>query len=804
MRRCPLKSPKRRNIQRTPEVPSVATRESVVASPTLVLVWSSDPEIMDALRGATEERLTEYAEIGMLRWLGLNSQAGAVAGTDIARECEALLSWDLWRTMVERGYQPKLPEPNVPARLQVLVVVDALDGQAKPPPLDQMLSETRRALKRRAELTPVLIWLGQKPDVLGQGLEKCWPRIRMEQVAAGGLQVGSEKVMEAVEHLIVALVTSDLVPTIDRLVKREAVEWLVMGASALLVNRRAEAYVHEAVVREILGALVRPVPETDRPRLVDEVADRARRVREALVEEGIAALKEVGWDATASGLAIQECTLSDRRLIEAAFGPYGHALRPGKVSWRDWVRQRVALLSALTEPFAPDPAIGEKLYEHYRRVSEGVEHWYGEKPRGAAPRIVEEYQNLQVFLGAFLDRGLPARTSLDSGLVRLLRERPLPTGVTAALLAVLGMENHLAGDLDLEDACGPSRQIVRAVPTKDDAYLRAAAEADADAIQGEVRRYAHFSRTLASPWGVLLNLLPGWFVATLALQSLLHWSEVKSLAIGGIALLVLGIGEMAYWWLLRARRLLGACQRYILHHLGSRALALMAGTLREYRYWLLHRLQESEAILTELYASLVRRYRQSEQAMQAINTRQSVARQSSLVLFDEEEASEWEARAIKDIVNHLFKGEEVVKEVLRSSGGGFAEVIAAWITSRIWPVPDTPAPSATFVEALDTACGQAVRESARRDLWRAGMIAEKLSPLSQGRRWQWLWQQAHPLGDTVSAESPFTIMLAPRDVLGGRTGEGSQYWNSDWKTALCRQADEEMCIRAIVEGKRGN
>ncbi|MGB9594063.1 MAG: hypothetical protein ACPL7R_07990, partial [Anaerolineae bacterium] len=511
----------------------------------------------------------------MLRWLIPDSRRSDITGADLARECEPLLSWDIWNKMVERGYQPRLPDPGSPARLQVIVVVDALDGQDTVPPLDQMLGEARLALERRAELSPALIWLGERPGSLSQGLDKCWPRIRLEQWAVGGIKVDRAKVLEAVEHLVVALVTSDLVRAMDSFLKREAVEWVVMGASALLVNMRAEEYVREALLRDILEALVKPVPDVDRPRLVEEVRKRAQRVREALVEEGVAALKEVGWEAAASGLAIQECSLKDRGLLEAAFGPYQYAMATEKVTWKRWLQHLVASVSALARPFAPDvvSGLGPMLRAHYRQVGETVGLWYGEKPRGVAPRIRSELDSLQVFLGAFLDRGLPARSKSGGTPVPWVRERPLPTGVPAAILAVLAMESQFADGVDLEDTRGPSRQPVRPVPMMDGVYLDAAGVTDADIVQGAMRRYMHLSRTLASPWGVLLNLLPAWFVAALVLQSVWRWSEIKSLAIGGLALLVIGIAEMAYWWLLRARGLLLACQRHSLHRIGTRVLA---------------------------------------------------------------------------------------------------------------------------------------------------------------------------------------------------------------------------------------
>lgn len=800
MRRRPLKSPRAPDAQKTPDArpPDDALPD---IPPTLVVLWSKDRGKTQSLRHAVESRLGEYVGIGMLRWLDLGLQAGEIGRDSIARECEALLSLDLWHEMVDRGYQTRLPEPSVPACLQLIVVVDALgEGSTAPvlDKLDKMLGDARQILGQRADLLPVLIWLGDRPSTLGQGIDKYWPRIRMDRIAVGGLEVSPVKIWEAVEHLIVALVTSDLVSVIDRVIEREVAEWLVVGVSALLVHPRSADYVLEVIIKEILEPLVQPVSEMDRSRLVAEAAKRAERVRKALVEEGVAALRETGWEAAASGLAIQECTLKDKVLLEAVFGPYQYAMSSEKVAWRQWLQQKVALIFALGKPFVPDARLGQRLQEHYKQVSETLEQWYSKQPRGLAPRILEEYRNLRAFLGAFLDRDLPVRTGSPEPFI-WSENRPLPLGVPAALLAVLAMESSLAGDEDLEDARGLSPHTVQAMPTRDDAYLEAAAGSDADIVRGELQRYLHFARTLASPWGVLLNLLPAWFVAALVLQSILHWPETKSLTVSGLALLVLGIGGTAYWWLLRAQRLFRFYQLQSLRYLGTRVLSLMGTALREYRYWLLHRLRESETILTDLYASLLRRYRQSEEALRAWDIRQVAFRQSSLVLFSEKEAEEWKKQAMEKVSDHLLGDLEKTRQISPT------EAVAVRITRQVWPLSETPMPSSAFVDGLDAACQEVVRAIAiaRQDRWRASVIAEEeVDFLKEGKRWKWLWQQAHPLADIAAETSSFTVILAPREFLLGSTGKAR--WSPEWITGSCRQANEEMCIRVIVEGKRGD
>lgn len=85
----------------------------------------------------------------------------------------------------------------------------------------------------------------------------------------------------------------------------------------------------------------------------------------------------------------------------------------------------------------------------------------------------------------------------------------------------------------------------------------------------------------------------------------------------------------------------------------------------------------------------------------------------------------------------------------------------------------------------------------------ASVIARKNDDLKEGQRWSWMWRQAQPLGMADSSHT-FTMILVPDRYVSGSTGKESPHWQEGWMAAYTRQRYEEICIRGIVEWKRGD
>lgn len=790
-----MSSQKPHNATELPQSPAVVPE----VTPTLVVLWGPDAEAMKGLQANVVRRLAFYFEIGVLRWAGPFSPDAKIDSQKLAKDCEPLLSWDLWQRLVEKGYQSSLPAPGSPARLRVVLVVDRMTGQADGLSL-KILEELQGHLGEQVDLAPVLIWLGKKPTPPPEGLDVCWPRIRMEPVAAGGIGVDPQLVWEATEHLIVALMGSAFLPAVNQSVRDEETEWLVAGASALLLHPDIEKWLQEAVLREVLRPLVAPLPEAEADRIEKKMGEYAQKIREALLEEATAALREVGWEIGVEGLAVKECTLGQDALLKALFGPYRGGVIAQKFrlrNWKEWPRQFWALINALAAPFLPDQHLGKILHRHYQECGDRIEQWVSiGQWRGLAPRAQEEVRDLRVLLGAFLDRGMMSEVSSEKQSSWWFTERPLPTGLPALLMALLALEKHLSGESDVKDVRGPSPEWVRPEPLNTEGYLRTAGDTDAMIVRGNLQRYAHFARTIASPWGVFLYLLPAWPLTAFLVQLMVQWKPVQAVLATGLGLLVIGIAELFYWWFIKARRLLKIVQREAHRYLADRILRLTASVIRDYRWWILTQLWEAELALRDLYSALWRRYAETEKALWALE-KLPYAKGNTYILANKEEIQEWKKRAQEAVRQYsAWLGED--------GKGKFENAVTALIVREVWPLSEQPMSAEVVVKTLIEGCMEAVRgREPLPGLWSASVAAEKIEELKDGRRWNWLWNRAYPLGSVESPIPEFTFMLVSEEFITGPTGKGSRYWQPDWQTISTFQKQEEVCIRVMVEPQRG-
>jgi hypothetical protein len=798
----------------------VSTEKRAFVLPTLFVLWSRDERAMSGLQENVQRRLAPLIEIGALKWLGPFSSPDPVTGEALARSCETLLSLDLWQRLVERGYQPDLPRPGSPIPLQVIFIVDQITGEFDETILDKV-KDAQVFLAKRANLTPILVWLGNKPQPAPSSLYIYWPRIRMEPVAVSGFVVNAQQVLAAAEHLLVALLGSNFIQILGSIFnKKDDIEWIVLGASALIVHPHMEEWVRETVLREILAPLVDPLPEAKADRIIETMRQQARKVRESFLEEALAAVKASGWEVEIENFGVRKCVLRKPELLKVLFGPYQGGVVAERANFRE-VRSRFrefwALLSALFKPFLPDQnTLSEELYRHYKELTEKLEQRLEERWRGLAARALEEYQDLAVSLGAFLDRGLMKPIPWKKRPAWWFTEPPLPTGLPAAIVALLALQKHLCEGDDLEDARRSVRERVRPAPLNDEAYLKAAGDADARIVREHLLRYAHFARTLASPWGVLLYLLPAWPLAAFLVQAFVDWEPAWAFLATGLALLLIGVVELAYWWLLKARQLLKAVQRDAHRALAHRAISLIARAVQDYRYWMLSRLREVESALADLYTAFLQRYVATEEPSRAWSEARSREINGCTYLLvykkkaeKKEEVLWWKEEAVEGLRQYPAWKEEagaILRRYLAWEGKSdpFESAPTAWIVAKVWPMPEQPLPSQAMLKELEATCAQIMKEYAQPDIWKAGVVAEmEVDSLKGGKRWNWLWQRAYPLGIVEAPGAEFTVMIAPEEFLLGSTGKGSPDWRSDWRIATPLLAQEEICIRGVAERKRG-
>jgi hypothetical protein len=766
------------NSQRAAEI---SADQGFFVLPTLVVAWSSDESIESLLR-AVRHRLAPLTEIGALKCLG--PLKDPMPAERLAEECQTLLSLDLWHRLVSQGYQPSLPGPNSLASLRVIFIIDR-SNVSHNLTLD-IIEKSKKLLARRARLMPMLIWLGDKPKSNPPGLASYWPRIRLERMASGGMEVPRRDMLAAVEHLLVALIGSNMIQYLDEIVNKDETKWIIIGASALLLDNRTEQFVRELVLNEILNSLVASL-DMDLDRIERAMAERARKLRESLLQEASAILRESGWDVEISGLSIRKCILRNLNLLKSLFGAYYGGIenqRSSLLSWNSMYRWFLDLISALADPFSPDPSIEEKIYQHYRELSEKLER--------IASKILKEYQDLRILLGAFLDRGLLTRIPAGEHPHRWFGDPPLPSGLRAAIAALFAFQKHLAEEGDVEDAREPARGSVQPAPLSGDAYLRAAGDVDAQIVRESLLRYVHFARQLASPWGVLLYLLPAWPLLTFLIQAFARWELIPAFLVAGLILFLIGVVDLAYHWLWKARRLLHESQSRAHRALADRVLSLTARVIQDYRDWMLSRLQEDELALEDVYIAFLRRHVAAEQTSRDLNeARSQEINLCTYSILYKEELQRWAKEAVEALRQYPDWKREFAP---------FENALTARIITDVWPLAKQPLPGQALLKELEAVCDRVIRDCARPVWHPATAVEREVKDLQGGKRWEWLWQRAQPMGSSESPGLEFTIIITREEFLMGSTGKNSPYWQPEWRFVSSILDREEICVRGIIEG----
>ncbi|HEY80056.1 MAG TPA: hypothetical protein G4O05_03120, partial [Caldilineae bacterium] len=361
---------------------------------------------------------------------------------------------------------------------------------------------------------------------------------------------------------------------------------------------------------------------TEREVIDERVRKWVELYKREMLEEAAGSLRWRGEDQQPAGWlvdlsedrrpAVKGCVLQDTHLRREIFGEYQGGIRTRSSEVSLWTP-----FHYLLSPFEPAKGVEERVSTHYETLVERLHCWpMGAKWRGLAPKVQEAFERTQEFLAAFLDRALLPPAGME---VPPLMSGQLPTGLPAVIWALECMEEYLSSGNDLEDDRPAPIRVRRQserrgpLPLEDERWRRAAARGDAVRVRGDLRKYAHFVRRLAGPLGVALNLLPAWPLATYLLCALPGWEPGRAALVSGVGLALIGVAELTYWWLIRARRLLNNVQWEAHWVLADRVLSLTARILHDYRLWLLIRLRGVRSLLKELYDVLSERYQRSMQ-----------------------------------------------------------------------------------------------------------------------------------------------------------------------------------------------
>jgi len=130
----------------------------------------------------------------------------------------------------------------------------------------------------------------------------------------------------------------------------------------------------------------------------------------------------------------------------------------------------------------------------------------------------------------------------------------------------------------------------------------------------------------------------------------------------------------------------------------------------------------------------------------------------------------------------------------------FTNIVTALIAEQVFLLLRQPSSYRYVVKKIESVASQLTENSFHSNALEPYALAEGKESLERGKRWQWLYQRAHPLGGVSGSggQSSFTIMaLASDAALTGASGESSEYWQAHWLVARSRQPHEIICLRGV-------
>ena len=731
--------------------------------PTLVLMCGKmDMKDAISIQVNVRERLGPSVPANAVRWEQIKSIEDASE-----ERIKGLLAPFLKLEYVEdlsAGGFLETPSKEELLDLQIIVVYD-LTGQDKADAsfLQKMESALGKLLSKGAEASLPLLVIGEGEPDLGRQTTY-WPRFRLQSRTYSGLVADRERILEVCQNLIVALVTSELVRAIDHKVgpDRGSVGWIWIGASALVVDLVGmREFVRHSIFHELVQPMIKAEFTADvRHQIEVGMQDQVQAIQAKNLASAMSIVSKHGWFAKS-----EEGT---KRITQMDLKPEDELtvkiFEPGSNLAVDLSeRYEISRRSLIRH-------LGERAGEEFGKLREGFAFRMDPRP--------EDYDSI-------LDttRKVESQDTLLS-----LRQQLLP-GLAAATFAVEKAAEYMTKSRDINyPGLSPH-------PVGSGYYLAATAKLDANTIHGKYRRYRRHKKTMLSPQGFILKLVPAWPFLTAMILVLTDWHRILASLVA--ALLLSGLGIIQFMGLRRSlanlwKRVRSDIQRTV----RLSVLGVIANVLWGYRILVAGQLTEMAFNLKNLRSLLawedtksLRRIAESKAKSDAHFKGQTTV----YWLADWDRYDDHVPKAIASAAPRDFYS-SIAEIIVKSVVGGDGQPTTA---------SEKPEQSYRFVfNKIERWVEQLTEEVFYLPELKAHALAGKESPLKDGKRWKWLYEKAEPLGGGAFAKS-FTVFAgenpAAYDTTTAALVKDSPYWVPGCQIAMSRQQHEISCIRGVIE-----
>jgi hypothetical protein len=696
--------------------------------------------------------------------------------------------------LIDRGFLPSVPSPAQPLDLQIVVIYDLTDrDEAVASQLLQTLeSSIRNSLSAKANASLRLIVIGDLVPDLGKQTTY-WPRFRLYTTTYGGMEATRARVLEACQTLLVTLITSEILEDMEKKIglKEESVSWIWMGASALVVDLTGmREFVRLSILQQLIEPLIREeLDVVDRQSEEPEIQRHVGELQTANLAFAVTQLRSLGWDARSEGREIARMQLKSGGELEK------NVLKPMGDLAEFLCNYYKLLRNVLGDNLADEET---KQFDQLREYFE-----FAMDPRRYDYQVLGDHKDAPLSL-----------------------KKPRRPGLALVTFAVEMTADYLKKSADaIYKDLKPHR-------IGSGNYLSALAAANASNVLGEYLRFLRFERSILSPLGFLLKLIPAWPLLTAVIVVFTEWDELCAAIVA--ALLLSGLATLEFIGLQEAlRRDWRETKNRIEDVIRSSTFGVFAKLLRDYRLLVAGRLEEMAFSLRNLLVLLNQVCLTNKKQIAECQVRSSVlSRDQAAVCW----LSDWDA--CHQSIDQARKLDRGVDLRFGHRTTAMRNYVNLAVPTMPLLVADKRGAAETKIIALDRASPRDFNSSiakiiaeqvlvrrqqlslysifdeiACRAEWltneyflesglKAHALAEKEELLKCGRRWEWLYQRAQPLGGTADSRS-FVIFTGENDAAYGATtsGTNSPYWSPDYRIVRSRQTHEICCVRGVPEWK---
>lgn len=614
--------------------------------PTLVLMCGA-MTVKDAIsiQVNVQERLGSNVPANAVRWERIKSEEDA-SEERIKRLLAPFLKLEYVEDLSAGGFLD-IPSKDQLLDLQIVVVYD-LTGQDEADAsrlLQGLETALGKLVSKGAEASLMLLVIGEGEPDLGQETTY-WPRFRLQSRTYSGLVADRERILEVCQDLIVALITSELVRAIDHKVgpDKGSTGWIWIGASALVVDLVGmREFVRQSIFYELVHPMIKAQLTADVGHQIEvRMQDQVQALQAKNLASAMDIVSDYGWFA--------EGEEGTRRITRMD-------LRP-----QDELTVKI---------FEPGSNLSADLSERYRVSRRSLIEHLGE-------RAAEEFNKLRASFAFRMDPRpedyhiLGSTRRVDAQDTSLSLEEPLFPGLAAATFAVEKASEYMTKSPDIHyPGLSPH-------PVGSDYYLTATAKLDANVIHGGYRRCRRYEKTMLSPQGFFLKLVPAWPFLTAMILVLTDWEKLLAGLVA--ASLLSGLGIVQFISLRRSlanlwKRVRSNIQRTV----RLSVLGVIANLLQGYRILVAGQLTEMAFNLRNLRSLLAWEDAKSLRRIAESKAKSDVPFKGQTTVYwlaDWDKCRDWVRKAIASAAPRDFYSsitEIIVKSVVGGDGQPTAE-----------------------------------------------------------------------------------------------------------------------------------